>query len=275
MNGVKLSNLFYYITTMKNISQTAIKDEALRRGWKFEQVFADDAFYKITNEKGEWRLGRGSRLGRSNANGMAIASDKLRTYEFLESIGIRTVPYVEVTRLSDVLKFMKQYSSVAIKPRNAEQGQGVSVGVDTEEKARAALKYARKYSSKGIVAQTQLKGDLYRVLVVGARVVAAARRRATEVNTKIPTGHTKESENVTHQVHPSLARALVDVVGTLELSICGFDIIMPDLASFRFEGYLPVLEINSMPGLRSHLFPMDESQSLNPAPFILDEAFSR
>lgn len=259
---------------MKNISQAAIRDEALRRGWKFEQVFADDAFYKITNKKGEWRLGRGSRLGRSNANGMAIASDKLRTYEFLESMGIEAVPYVEITHLSGALKFMKQHGLIVIKPRNAEQGQGVSVGIDTEDKVRIALRHAKKYSSKGVVAQAQLEGNLYRVLVVGNRMVAAAKRQATEVNVDMPTGHTKESENVTHQVHPSLAEALVGVTRTLELSICGFDIVAPNLASFQFRGYLPLLEINSMPGLKSHLFPKKRSDAVNPAPYILDEAFS-
>lgn len=259
---------------MRNISQTAIKDEALRRGWKFEQIFADDAFYKVTNKKGEWRLGRGSRLGRSNANGMAIASDKLRTYEFLKSIGIEIVPYVEIYRFLDAQKFMERHGSIAIKPRCAEQGQGVSVGVDTTEKIRIALKHAKRYASKGIVAQAQLEGHLYRVLVVGKRVVAAAKRRKTVIDTET-TGHTRESENVTHQVHSSLKKILIDITAALELSICGFDIVAPDLSSFRFKGYLPLLEINSMPGLKSHLFPKEGSEPLNPAPYILDEAFSR
>lgn len=256
---------------MENISQAAIKDEALRRGWKFEQIFADDAFYKITNAKGEWRLGRGSRLGRSSANGMAIASDKLRTYEFLESLGIGVVPYTEVTHFSDAVKFMEQHGMIAIKPRCAQQGQGVTVGVDTEDILKAALKYAKKQAAKGVVAQAQLQGDLYRVLVVGKRVVAASKKRALET---MPTGHTKEAENVTHEVHPSLKKVLVAIVEKLELSICGFDIVAPELADFRFKGYLPLLEINSMPGLKSHLFPKEGNEPVNPAPYILDEAFS-
>ena len=259
---------------MRNISQTAIKDEALRRGWKFEQIFADDAFYKITNKKGEWRLGRGSRLGRSNANGMAIASDKLRTYEFLKSIGIEVVPYTQISHFSDAQRFMEQYGSITIKPRCAEQGRGVSVAIDTAEKIKAAFKYAKKYASRGLLGQAQLEGDLYRVLVVGKRVVAAAKRRKTVIALET-TGHTRESENVTHQVHSSLKKILIDITAALELSICGFDIIIPDLSSFQFRGYLPLLEINSMPGLKSHLFPKEGSKPLNPAPFILDEAFSQ
>lgn len=260
---------------MKRISQAAIKDEALRRGWKFEQIFADDAFYKITNEKGEWRLGRGSRLGRSNANGMAIASDKLRTYEFLKAMGIKTVPYAEITRISDAMDFMRLHKVITIKPRDGAEGRGVTVSVSTEGAVKMALKHAKKYASKGIIAQAQLKGDLYRVLIVGRRVVAASKRRAVEINEYMPTGHTRESENVTHQVHPSLAKALVHIVKSLELSICGFDLITSDLSELRFKGYLPLLEINSMPGLKSHLFPIKGSKPLNPAPYILDEAFSR
>lgn len=318
---------------MDSITRTAIKDEALRRGWKFEQFFNDETFYKITNKKGEWRLGRGSRLGFSDANGVVIARDKLRTYEFVESLGVKTVPYAEVKSHADALNFMKQHKVIVIKPRDSEQSQGVSVEIKNEQQLRRALHYAEPYASKGIVAQAQLHGSLYRVLVVGGQVVAAAERRPAFVvgdgvhaideliaiknadptrsdaidtilkpikreNAKTYLGETmlrnvppasksvtvdavasvsrgSESQNVTHLLDAPLKEQLMTIARQLGLSVCGFDLMAPNVTDLTSSSFLPLLEINSMPGLRAHLFPTAGGEPINPAPFILDEAFSR
>lgn len=316
---------------MDSITRTAIKEEAVKRGWKFEQFFNDETFYKVTNDKGEWRLGRGSRLGFGDANGMVIARDKLRTYEFIESLGMTPVPYAEIKTHEDAFIFMEKHKPIVIKPRDTEQSKGVSVNVNDEQMARRAVDEAAAYSSKGVVAQAQLVGNLYRVLVVGKQVIAASERRpvsvkgdghstirqlieiknrdprrnntidsilkpisienalkhlgAQKLESVIPSGRivevdgvasvsrASESRDVTSQVSPQLAEILVTITQNLGLSICGYDLMAPDLSKIPLVP-LPLVEINSMPGLSAHLFPTAGGKAINPAPFILDEAFS-
>lgn len=64
---------------------------------------------------------------------------------------------------------------VAIKPLNANQGKGVSVGIQSDAQVREAFAEAQAFSER-VVVERHVAGRQYRFLVVGARVVAAAER---------------------------------------------------------------------------------------------------
>lgn len=318
---------------MDSITRTAIKEEALKRGWKFEQFFQDEAFYKITNDKSEWRLGRGSRLGFHDANGAIIVRDKQRSYEFVESLGIRVAPYAELDSYEEALTFLSTYKTVVMKPRDAEQSNGVTVGITDPGELKQAYEEAKKYSARGVIGQVQLMGNLYRVLVVGDKVIAAAERRAAfvtgdgvhsveqlidlknedprrskdiasilkpidpeivrhylgketfesvltvgeklSVDPIASVSRGGESSNVTKTVSSDLEAMLVKITRLLGLGICGFDLMTEDIATLSPTDTLPLVELNSMPGFKIHLFPTGEGPAIDPSPFVLDEAFSR
>lgn len=314
-------------------TRAAIRNEALRRGWKFENLFEKNTYYRITNDKGEQRIGRGSSLGFHDAHGVDIAHDKQLTYQFVESLGIHVPAHAAFATYEDALAFLDTHRTIVIKPRDAEQSKGVTVGITNADMLKRAYEEAEKYSTRGVVGQAQLAGNMYRILIVGDRLVAAAERRAAFVigdgihsvkeliNIKnqdprrsmdidsilkplsvevaeqflgsqifegiLPEGKMVtvdpiasvsrggESNNVTGAVSPMLEGMLVRITKELGLGICGYDLMTDNIATLSPSDTLPLVEINSWPGLKHHLFPTGTGPGIDPSPFILDEAFSR
>ena len=69
---------------------------------------------------------------------------------------------------------------VVVKPRYGNQGRGVSVDLSSREEVEKAWAVAREEESTVVVERFVSGGD-YRVLVVGGKVVAAARRHPPTV----------------------------------------------------------------------------------------------
>jgi cyanophycin synthetase len=64
---------------------------------------------------------------------------------------------------------------VVVKPRDGKKGLGISLGLDSAEAVHHAYAHARQYS-RHVLVETFVPGHDHRVLAVGGRIVAAARR---------------------------------------------------------------------------------------------------
>jgi cyanophycin synthetase len=64
---------------------------------------------------------------------------------------------------------------VVVKPHDGHQGNGVSIGLESEDDVAAAYRLAARYARTALVEEAFVGRD-YRVLVVGGRVVAASER---------------------------------------------------------------------------------------------------
>lgn len=82
-----------------------------------------------------------------------------------------------------------------------------------------------------------------------------------------------ESEDVTDVVHPNTRRMVEGISTMLGLSICGFDIMCDDISQPFSDKTIPIVELNSLPGLKLHLYPTAGGRPRNPAALILDNAF--
>ena len=71
-------------------------------------------------------------------------------------------------------------SAVVVKPRDGNQGRGVSVNLTTREDVARGWRIAREHSSD-VVVERYVPGGDYRLLIVGDRMVAAARRHPPTV----------------------------------------------------------------------------------------------
>ena len=69
---------------------------------------------------------------------------------------------------------------VVVKPQDGNQGRGVATNLTTREQVLAAYEAARKESGR-CWSSSSLPGNDYRVLVVGGKLVAAARREPAQV----------------------------------------------------------------------------------------------
>jgi cyanophycin synthetase len=122
-----------------------------------------------------------SETDQTSAIGEAVAQDKELTKSLLAACGV-PVPEGSVVKSADEAWEVAETLGlpVVIKPKNGNQGRGVSVNLMTEEAVRAAYTSATKEDSS-IIVERYVCGDDYRFLVVDGKLVAAARRQPPAV----------------------------------------------------------------------------------------------
>ena len=130
------------------------------------------------------QLGWGSRqrriqaaeLDRTSSIAEAIAQDKDLTKSLLHDAGV-PVPLGRVVKSAEAAweASCALGGSVVIKPRDGNQGKGVAVDIKTREEVFSAYECAQAIDEEVIV-ERYLPGRDYRLLVVGDKLVAAARR---------------------------------------------------------------------------------------------------
>ncbi|HWP04711.1 MAG TPA: cyanophycin synthetase [Polyangiaceae bacterium] len=115
---------------------------------------------------------------RTSAIGEAIAQDKELTKQMLSIVGVPVPEGRPVESAEEAWAAAQAVGlPVAVKPRKGNQGKGVSVGLRTREAVMGAYTIAAKYDRwEQVVVERHLEGADYRLLVVGGRLVAAARR---------------------------------------------------------------------------------------------------
>jgi cyanophycin synthetase len=111
----------------------------------------------------------------------SIAQDKELTKDLLHAAGVAVPLGKVVDNADDAWRVAQELgSTIVIKPRDGNQGKGVAVNIKSEEQVRAAFAVAQHYGSK-IIVERYMPGQDFRLLVVGDRLVAAARRDPPQV----------------------------------------------------------------------------------------------
>ena len=111
----------------------------------------------------------------------SIAQDKELTKRLLEAAGVPVPKGRPVTDAEDAWAAACELGGpVVIKPRDGNQGKGVAANIESREQVLAAYAAAREISSDVMVEQ-YLPGSDFRLLVIGDRLVAAARREPPHV----------------------------------------------------------------------------------------------
>ncbi len=145
--------------------------------------------YRRMTEGSMVQFGWGSRQKRiqaaetSDTSAIAeqIAQDKELTKELLHAAGV-SVPLGQVVDNADDAwsAALQLGGAVVVKPKDGNQGKGVAVNIQSETQVRAAFEVASQYGSE-IIVERYLPGSDFRLLVVGNRLVAAARRDPPQV----------------------------------------------------------------------------------------------
>jgi len=111
----------------------------------------------------------------------SIAQDKELTRTLLRSIGIPTPEGRGVENAEDAWEAAEDIGlPVVVKPQYGNHGRGVATNLQTRDQVIAAYTAARE-EGRSIVVERHAPGDDYRMLVVGGRLVAAARREPAHV----------------------------------------------------------------------------------------------
>ena len=135
------------------------------------------------NEGNLVQLGYGARQRRiwtaetelTSAISAGIASDKDLTKRLLKSCGV-PVPEGEIVTSADAAWVAAQDIGlpVAVKPTDGNHGRGVALELVREADVRAAFEVAQLHGSE-VMVERFARGHEHRMLVVGGRLVAAAR----------------------------------------------------------------------------------------------------
>lgn len=134
-------------------------------------------------------LGHGSRqrriwaaeTDRTSAIAESIAQDKELTKSLLRAVGV-PVPEGRPVASAEAAWAAAQEIGlpVVVKPRKGNQGRGVSVRLATREAVMAAFDIAAAQDSE-VMVERQVEGRDFRLLVIGGRLIAAARRECPTV----------------------------------------------------------------------------------------------
>lgn len=160
-------------------STGAIVQAAVRRGIPYRRL-TDGSLVQFGWGRRQHRI-QAAETDASSAIGEAIAQDKALTKSLLASAGV-SVPRGRVAADADDAwqAALEIGGPVVVKPQDGNQGKGVAVNVQGREQVLAAYAVAREHGSSVIVEQ-YFPGHDFRLLVVGDRLVAAARRDPPQV----------------------------------------------------------------------------------------------
>jgi cyanophycin synthetase len=118
---------------------------------------------------------------RTSAVAEAIAQDKELTKSLLDAVGIPVPKGMPVPSAQAAWAAAQELGlPVVVKPRCGNQGRGVSVRLSTREAVLSAFDIAVAVEAEVIV-ERHIEGADFRLLVIGGRLVAAARREPPQV----------------------------------------------------------------------------------------------
>lgn len=156
---------------------TTVLRAARERGIPVERLEEDDGchYYRLGHGAAQRRYAK-AKSDRTGAIAQALAQDKELTRRLLRQGGIPVPEGWPVQDAEDAWQAAVALGPpVVVKPRDSECGRGVTLHLRTREQVLAAYDAARAVSPDVLV-ERQISGDHYRLLVVGGRLVAAARR---------------------------------------------------------------------------------------------------
>lgn len=108
--------------------------------------------------------------------GADIAGDKQLTRKILKEASIPVPPGKVVYSEEEIINCFKEFAKpVVVKPCQGNQGKGVSLNLKTEVEVLTAYRLAEMYDRK-IIIEEFIQGNNYRILIIGNKMIAAAKR---------------------------------------------------------------------------------------------------
>ena len=155
-------------------STGSIVDAALARGIPFRRLTEGSLVQLGWGSK--QRRFQAAEIDATSAIAESIAQDKELTKKLLHAAGV-PVPWGRPVKSAEDAWTAAQEIGlpVVVKPRDGNQGKGVAVNITTREGVMEAYTTAASFR-KEVLVERFLPGSDYRLLVVGNKLVAAARR---------------------------------------------------------------------------------------------------
>ncbi len=159
-------------------STGAIVDAAVARGIPYRRLTKGSMVQFGWGSK--QRRIQAAEVDATSAVAESIAQDKDLTKKLLRAAGVPVPMGRPVTDSDDAWAAALEIGvPVVVKPQDGNQGKGVTVNIDTREHLDAAYQAAAGHGE--VIVEKFLPGSDFRLLVVGDKLVAAARRDPPQV----------------------------------------------------------------------------------------------
>ncbi len=160
-------------------STGCIVDAAVARGIPFSRM-TEGSMVRFGWGSQQRRI-QAAEIDSTSAISEAIAQDKQLTKKLLAAAGVPVPAGREVRDADDAWKAACEIGlPVVVKPLDGNQGKGVTVNITSEEQLRKAYEVAATFSDD-ILVERFMPGNDFRLLVVGDKLIAAARRDPPKV----------------------------------------------------------------------------------------------
>ena len=155
-------------------STGSIVNAAIARGIPFRRL-TEGSLVQLGWGSKQRRI-QAAEIDATSAIAESIAQDKELTKKLLHAAGVPVPLGRPVTSAEDAWSAAQEIGlPVVIKPRDGNQGKGISVNISTQEGVMTAYNTAVLFRDDVLV-ERYLPGSDFRLLVVGNKLVAAARR---------------------------------------------------------------------------------------------------
>ena len=162
-------------------STAAIVEAARRRGIPVLRLTPTSSLVQLGHGVHQKRI-RAAETSLTSAIAVDIVQDKPLTNRLLQAVGL-PVPEGQPVHSADEAWQVAQDIGlpVVVKPEAGNQGRGVSTRLTSEAEVRAAYALARQVDRGAVLVEQHVHGRDHRLLVVGGKLVAAARRDPAQV----------------------------------------------------------------------------------------------
>ncbi len=154
----------------------ALVREAAHRGIPWLRLAIGSEFVQF----GHGRLARYAHetvTDTTSALASGIAHDKAATNALLARVGLPTADSSVCASEDDAARVAQRLGfPVVVKPRDGSKGRDVFVRLTDEQQVRAAWRRVAAGGASGVLVERCVQGDDHRLLVIGGRLVAGARR---------------------------------------------------------------------------------------------------
>ena len=155
-------------------STGSIVNAAIARGIPFRRL-TEGSLVQLGWGSKQRRI-QAAEIDATSAIAESIAQDKELTKKLLHAAGVPVPLGRPVTSAEDAWAAAQEIGlPVVVKPRDGNQGKGISVNIATQEGVMTAFNTAKSFRDDVLV-ERYLPGSDFRLLVVGNKLVAAARR---------------------------------------------------------------------------------------------------
>ncbi len=160
-------------------STQSIVDEAMRREIPVIRLNSE-SFVQLGYGVHQRRI-QATMIDTTSALGVEIADDKERTKEILAGMGIPVPKGYIADSFEEAIKVANRIGfPVVVKPLSANHGRGITTNINSIEELKVAFFHAQVIH-RTVIVERYLTGSDFRLLVIGGKLVAAARREPASV----------------------------------------------------------------------------------------------